>query len=62
MSCDNEFTRGFVCAVANLVKMHDEPTIAKDLLRCIGNVDWKTIDRYDRDILRRAGLLKSETK
>ena len=52
------FTQGYICAVASLVKMHGEDTMAKDLLGGIGKVDWKNIDEYDRNILREAGLLR----
>ena len=55
------FTQGYVCAVATLVKAHGAGTEAKDLLNCI-KVDWRTIEKYDRDILKKAGLIKPSTK
>lgn len=53
-----EFERGYICAVAEIIRMHDEPVIAKDVLRGIGRVDWSLIDEYDRTTLRGAGLIK----
>lgn len=34
------FMQGYVCAVAEIIRLHDEPTVAKDVLRGIGNVNW----------------------
>jgi hypothetical protein len=51
-----EFTRGYVCAVANLIRLHDQPEMARDLLREILPVDWRTIAEYDRAVLRKEGL------
>lgn len=51
------FEQGYVCAVANLLRDHGQTTMAGDLLRGIGNVDWSKIDPYDRDEIKRHGLL-----
>lgn len=46
-----DFTRGFCAAVADLVRSHDEPTIALDLLTNNGitpKMVKKWIDEYDK--------------
>jgi hypothetical protein len=50
------FNQGYVCAVANIVKMHGEDSIARDVLRGAGRIDWSEIDQYDREILEKVGL------
>lgn len=52
------FIRGYICAVAEILRTHDEPTIAKDVLRAAGKVDWSQIDKADVEPLRAAGLVK----
>lgn len=56
------FNQGYVCAVANIVKMHGEDTIAKDVLRGAGNIDWSEIDPYDREILEKVGLAPPQSE
>jgi len=51
------FNQGYICAVATLLSLHDEPTIAKDVLNEI-NVDWTKIDEYDKNIISKFGLKK----
>jgi hypothetical protein len=53
---DTAFVRGYVCAVANLIMLHDQPTMAKDVLRPMTPINWKLIDEYDRNVLAKAGL------
>lgn len=43
--------------MATLVNAHGASTEAKDLLHCI-RVDWRKIEKYDKDILKRAGLIQ----
>lgn len=50
------FVQGYVCAVAEIIRTHGEPTIARDVLKGVGKVDWRTIDEFDRETLRRAGI------
>lgn len=53
-----EFCKGYICAVSTLLRQHGKDTYAKDLLGCIGLVDWRKIPEYDREPLRKAGLIK----
>ena len=55
----SEFEQGYICAVATLQRAHGETTYAKDLLRCLGEVNWQTIeiDPFDRAPLEQAGLI-----
>lgn len=55
---DTEFRRGYYLAVAELVRRHDEPTIAADLLVQYGPVDLSGIDREDAREIH--NLTKSE--
>ena len=50
------FTQGYVCAVAELVRLFDQPTMAEELLKAVGKVDWNTIDDFDYRPLHKAGL------
>jgi hypothetical protein len=50
------FEQGYICAVANLLRAHDQPTMAADLIKGM-DVDWSKIDPYDRDEIKRYGLL-----
>lgn len=54
---EKSFTQGYICAVANLIRLHDQPGMAEGLLSEIAPVDWRSIDAYDRKILRDAGLV-----
>lgn len=59
-SSGSAFTQGYVCAVAEIIRTHDEPTIAQDVLRGAGKVDWDCIDDYDKATLQKAGLYNAE--
>jgi hypothetical protein len=50
------FEQGYVCAVANLLRDHGAVTEARDLLGGMPDIDWPTIDPYDRDQIKRHGL------
>lgn len=52
----DEFTQGMVCAAAILAYSHGEDTLAKEILRCCGKINWRQIDVYDRDKLKQAGI------
>ncbi len=56
------FEQGYVCAVATLLRMHGSEVEAKELLACMGSIDWKSIDEYDREIIKKHGLIKRKTK
>lgn len=56
------FMQGYVCAVAEIIRTHDEPTVAKDVLRGIGNVNWDCIDDYDKETLQKAGIYTPNAK
>ena len=49
----SEFDKGYVCAVANLLRLHDEPTLAEELLKenPPSDDDWNEIDESDRKII-----------
>ena len=51
------FDRGYVCAVSCLVAAHDQPTMARDVLKANLPDSWDYIDEYDKKILTDAGLL-----
>lgn len=53
---EQTFIQGYVCAVAEIIRTHDQPTIARDVLKGVGKVDWRTIDEFDRETLRKAGI------
>ena len=53
------FEQGYVCAVAELVRTHNQPTIASDVLRALGKIDWSKIDDFDRKPLEDVGLLNN---
>ncbi|MFA6063930.1 MAG: hypothetical protein WC736_15185 [Gallionella sp.] len=54
---DLAFDRGYVCAVANIITTHGADVIARDVLRANPPQDWNNIDSYDKEILKKAGLL-----
>jgi hypothetical protein len=47
-----EFRRGYYAAVANLVRTHDQSTIAADVLRAYGHVNFRGIDPGQSRVLR----------
>jgi hypothetical protein len=47
------FTDGYICAVATLVRQHDETGMAADLLRELGRVDLRKVDAFDRPMIRK---------
>lgn len=55
--CDG-FDAGYICAVANIIRTHDEPTVAKDVLA--GNIpaSWTLVDKDDLNILVKHGVVK----
>lgn len=52
-----EFQKGFVCAVSTMLALHDEPSKAEELLKTLGPIDWRHIDKYDKGILKDAGIV-----
>ena len=56
-NADEKFNQGYICAVANILRMHDYPQVAKDVLEGAGVVDWSEIDEGDKAVLRKAGLI-----
>jgi len=53
-----DFDRGFICAVACILRLHGERQIAKDVLLNAGNIDWATISEFDLEPIQAAGLIK----
>jgi hypothetical protein len=47
---------GYVCAAAVLVQQHDQPSMAEDLLNEVAPIKWRSIDAWDRDVLKKAGI------
>jgi hypothetical protein len=47
-----QFERGYVCAVAEIIRTHDEGVVAKDVLRGMLPINWRNIDEYDRKALK----------
>lgn len=58
-TCERDFRRGFICAVAALLNAHGNGTEVADLLRCAGNTDLilKDGDAEDIRTLRAFGYL-----
>ena len=46
------FERGYVCAVAEIIRTHGEDVVAKDVLRAVLPINWTKIDEYDRNALK----------
>lgn len=55
----NEWIKGYVCAVANMLNQHGCDTIAKDCLNSIGpaTVDWSMINPCDVETLKKYDLI-----
>lgn len=53
---EQAFEQGYICAVANIIRTHDEPTIAKDVLAAQMPKDWSKVDKLDYQTLHKAGL------
>jgi len=54
--CEKEFIRGYACATADIIRTHDEGTIARDVAHG-GGLTLKScikacVDEYDLVILR----------
>lgn len=56
---EKAFQRGYVCAVATLVKSHGADVEADELLRALGSINWRWIDQYDKDNLKEGGIILS---
>lgn len=48
---ETNLRRGYYLAVANLVRLYDQPSMVADLLKQYGPVDWSGIDEMDRTVL-----------
>jgi hypothetical protein len=48
-----EFRRGYYLAVANIIRTHCEYTVAEDVLRGYGTIDFKGIDPLEIKLLKR---------
>jgi hypothetical protein len=46
--------------VAEIIRSHGESTIARDVLKCAGKINWSEIEPFDRDVLQKAGLICQE--
>lgn len=52
------FEAGYVCAVANILNLHGEEVIARDVLRGNTPDDWRHINREDIETLVEHGLIE----
>lgn len=50
--CELAMRRGYYLAVANLMRLHDQDVMARDVLRQYGKVDFKGIDPLEIEILK----------
>lgn len=50
------FTQGYVCAVATMVQLFDRPSMAEELLKEVQPIDWRKIDQFDRNAIKKAGI------
>lgn len=50
----SDFDQGILFAVAMLMRTHDQPTMAADVLRCtdMANADVSKLDPFDQDPLK----------
>jgi hypothetical protein len=56
------FVQGYVCAVAEIVRLHGQETVARDVLKGLGKgVDWSGIDECDIETLRDASLIELDS-
>lgn len=55
----SRFEQGYICAVANLLNLFDEPTIAQNVLNELGEPDWSKISEEDKHTLRENGMLRA---
>jgi len=51
------FMRGYICAVAEILRTYGDTVIARDVLKGAGKVDWRIIDKPDKKTIRMYGLL-----
>lgn len=58
-SRDTAFLQGYVSAVANLINLRDEPTIAAEVLAQFGSIDWSKIVEEDKEALVKGGVLRA---
>ncbi len=46
-----EFERGYICALAGIVRGHGTGTEVREALQALDQIDWRRIDAYDRGVL-----------
>lgn len=49
---DRAFDQGYVCAVANIMNLHGEETVAREVLNANRPKDWSIIDELDMKSLQ----------
>jgi hypothetical protein len=52
-----EWQRGYVAAVANIIRTHKDNVIAKDVLRGAGNITWDNIPADNVKCLKMLGVI-----
>lgn len=54
-----QFDHGYICACADIIRTHGEPTIARDVLKGVApaNLDWSKANDLDVKVLFEAGLI-----
>jgi hypothetical protein len=52
------FESGYICAVAQILRLHGDVTMAKDVLQGVGpaKVNWNEVAPEDRFVLEKFGL------
>lgn len=53
---NDDFARGYVCAVSCIVSGWGIGTETEEALNCLGKIDWSIIDKHDIKVLRDAGF------
>lgn len=53
----SDFTKGMICAASIVAASHGDTVIAKEILQACGKINWRTIDQYDKDKLKEAGIV-----
>lgn len=57
--CSDQFTQGYLCAVANLLQSHGDSQEVTDLLQGIGDLSQAKIDEHDEAIFIEHGYLEA---
>lgn len=56
------FEDGYACAVVNLINMFDQPSMAKELLNALGNINYKNLPEHELNTLVKHNLINREKR